>query len=253
MTKNELIEAARALNITVHTSWSRDEIRTLVLEKRKEITGTSQIPKGLASMTKADLEKKMDELKIPVPPAATKGHMMRLTRDTTADLSEQVCTFGRHRGLMFKEIPESYLLWSVKGVQAKRSGSSEELRQLANYAERRMEKSHKMQHYDPEENAAIPYSPDPNDLVSVAPSAAMSSTGTWSMVPPAANESPEKRSLGKTNRGKGYVPPKIDSLKRASDKEAGQTKMEQDIPEEVKAEFAALSTRLASLKDKYGV
>ena len=71
---------------------------------------------------------------------------------------------------------------------------------------------------------------------------------------PAGSERVSRETFpGQDEPREGYVPPKIDSLKRASDKEAGQTKMEQDIPEEVKAEFAALSTRLASLKDKYGV
>ena len=98
---------------------------------------------------------------VPIPPKPTRGQMQRLIRDTSADLSEQIITFGRHKGLLFKEAPESYLRWSIAEVRANGSGGSEDLRQLANYAEQTLEGPQNTgSTSDPELGATVPYLPD---------------------------------------------------------------------------------------------
>ena len=58
--KKKLIEMAHALKITVYEGWTIGEIRHLIQEHRKanNLMNTSEVPKGLGSMTLTELKNK---------------------------------------------------------------------------------------------------------------------------------------------------------------------------------------------------
>ena len=145
-------------------------------------------------MTMPELVKKMDELQIPLPPKPTRGLLQRIIRDSTRDLSEQIVTFGRHKNLLFRELPHSYIRWrwSLQETAAQGSGASHELRQLANFAQKVLNPQ-KETYHDPEMNAAIPYQPDPEETSSISTK--------WSLV----TGTSEAMASG-YNQGKNHVP-----------------------------------------------
>ena len=83
MTKVELLERARSLGCLVHPTWTVGEIRQVVSEKQRQLTGEDSVPKGLSSMTLAQLKKTCAELQLAMPSNPTTGQLLRLIRDQT--------------------------------------------------------------------------------------------------------------------------------------------------------------------------
>ena len=64
---------------------------------------------------------------------------MKMLREHTQDDGEKVVAFGRYKAWMFKEVPQGYLDWAVKEVK-QNPNASEDLRQLASYAQAKVVK-----------------------------------------------------------------------------------------------------------------
>ena len=174
--KKELIEMAHALKITVYEGWTIGEIRHLIQEHRKanNLMNTSEVPKGLGGMTLTELKNKAQELGIEVPTNATKGYLQLAIRDRNKGADEEVVTFGRYRNHLYREVPEGYLSWAIREVEANPNASME-LRHLAAWAEDRFGSRNATSSVDPESVAVVPYSHS-------EPGA--SSTSHWSILAP---------------------------------------------------------------------
>ena len=61
MNKTQLMAEALQLNMAVHPSWSVGELRQLLSDRKRSTTETSQVPKGLASMTLDQLKAQAQE------------------------------------------------------------------------------------------------------------------------------------------------------------------------------------------------
>ncbi|CAE7835178.1 RE2 [Symbiodinium microadriaticum] len=228
MTKVELLERACSLGCLVHPTWTVVEIRQVVSEKQRQLTGEDSVPKGLSSMTLAQLKTTCAELQVAMPSNPTKGQLLRLIRDQTQAPGNTVVPFGRHRGRLFSEVPESYLRWTMEETQRNGDNASPDLIRLSNYAKSRLEPQEKEMPYDPEFNAKIPYVASEGEEIS--------SLGSWSMA-----MSPEG-----ITKGKGYSSPNKDlplapkslAKRRNPVERQEKNRMDQDVPDDVKAEAA---------------
>ncbi|CAE7854002.1 unnamed protein product, partial [Symbiodinium necroappetens] len=243
MTKVELLERARSLGCLVHPTWTVGEIRQVVSEKQRQLTGEDSVPKGLSSMTLAQLKTTCAELQVAMPSNPTKGQLLRLIRDHTQAPGNTVVPFGRHRGRLFSEVPESYLRWTIEETRRNGDNASPDLIRLSNYAKSRLEPQEKEMPYDPEFNAKVPYVASEGEEIS--------SLGSWSMA-----MSPEG-----ITKGKGYSSPNKDlplapksmAKRRSSVERQEKSRMDQDVPDDVKEELESLTNRLAVLKDRHGL
>ena len=167
MNKTQLLSKAMEMGITVHTSWSVGEIRQLIQEKKKALGITSEVPKGLASMNKAQLLEQCRLLDIGVPEKATNVHLMLLIRDCcTKHKGDAVVPFGRHKGKLFKEVPQSYLRWAIQEVKARGpEGANPELVSLSVYGAHVL-KDNPGEGYDPEQSPLVPIPADTSSVVS---------------------------------------------------------------------------------------
>ncbi|CAE7644304.1 GIP, partial [Symbiodinium sp. CCMP2456] len=131
--KKELVELAHEYGITVYSGWTVGEIRHLIQEHKRAHHLESEVPKGLGNMTLAELQTKATELQIPYNKSTTKGYLQLKIRENTQGADEEVVTFGRCRNHLYREVPEDYLEWAQKEVEAN-TNASNELRRLATWA-----------------------------------------------------------------------------------------------------------------------
>ncbi|OLQ01617.1 hypothetical protein AK812_SmicGene15619 [Symbiodinium microadriaticum] len=236
MTKADLIKYGTDIGVTLHSSWTVPEIRAVIQERRSK-ANPSQTPKGLANMTLAELRAKASELQVMINDSMGKGEIIKHIRDFTRAPDEEVVSFGRFRNYMYKDVPESYLMWAIRETKAN-VGASDDLKRLANWAATREDYKNKVD--DPEENAVIPYQPEMDAR------SATGSAGSWSMV--------DQRPLPPT---KGYAKAKAiapqSGIKKLRDDPINQMPMQQDVPPEVEQELNVLMARMAALRDQYNL
>ena len=122
MNKTQLMAEALQLNMAVHPSWSVGELRQLVSDRKRSTTETSQVPKGLASMTFDQLKAQAQEFKIQIP-AKPQGAASVVCSDRRYK-GDAVVTFGRHKNKLFKGVPHQYLEWAMREVEEQGSDSS---------------------------------------------------------------------------------------------------------------------------------
>ncbi|CAE7470136.1 RE2 [Symbiodinium sp. CCMP2592] len=178
-TKAELIEEATARNLWFHPTWTVTEIRSLIQEDRRNPSGNHPADAGMSKLTLEQLKERAMEKGYHLPPYATKGTIMRILRDQAGMGPQSILTFGRFKGKMFKETPESYRTWALKEVTS-HDNPSEDLVMFANWWREEMHRWRESPnrkatpdteiYLDPEEHATIPYIED------------ATSTTSWDMV-----------------------------------------------------------------------
>ena len=231
MSKTALLAEAQRLGIPVAPTWSSPEVRSLISEHRERygLTGT-KLPPKVTSMTLAELLEMAKKLGVTVPEKHTKGLVIRMIREKTESAGERVEPFGRHKGWLYREVPEGYLRWAIEETGAKGSAASEDLRHLARYAEEKLKKKASVDSDDPEFNAAVPYVPEP------------STSSSWSVL----------ESQGYPRSG-GQMPMRPNLRPKRTPDEGTVSNMDQEIPEDVTEEITQLETRLALLRDRSGM
>ena len=112
--------AATRLGCVIHPSCITGEVRQIVSEHKKEMEGNSLLPKGLSSRT-------LDQLKAKCMENGWQYHSnrQRVTCSSCCARSllapaDRVVTFGRHRRNLYREVPLSYLQWSVEETKPSR-------------------------------------------------------------------------------------------------------------------------------------
>ena len=219
MTKQELLQEAQRLDCLVHPSWTAGEVRQAVIDKMQQRTGIDNTPKGLTQMTHAQLMDTAREMGLTLPVKPTKAQMIRAIRDSAGSPADTVVSFGRFRGRLFREVPESYLRWSITETEVNRDNALPDLIRLANYARMRLNAEAIP---DPEEGAHVPYTPSPEDT--------KSASSEWSTVSARIleNEFPRKSQGPAVAKAKGYPEAQKD-----------MPPMKQDVPEEVQEEITS--------------
>ncbi|CAE7226615.1 RE2, partial [Symbiodinium necroappetens] len=233
-TKAELIAEATARNLWFSSSWTTVEIRSLIQEDRKNPSGNHPADSGMSKMTVDQLKERAMELGYHLPPYATKGTIMRILRDQNGMGPSSILGFGRFKGKMFSETPESYRTWALREVNSN-DNPSEDLVMFANWWQGELHRwretplsraspSSATGYLDPEENATIPYVED------------ASSTTSWDMV--------TKETLSTTRPKSKAAPaqaPRTPPRRRPFEKDGALVAhMEQDIPAEVNDEVRYL-------------
>ena len=234
LSKAELIAMASDLGIVVHSSWTAAEIRAMIQERKPKGSST---PKGLSGMTLAQLQTKARELQVKINPNASKGEIIKTIRDYTRAPDEEVVTFGRYKTYMFREVPEGYLQWAMREVEAN-TNASEDLRRLAKWAETRGQPT---ENPDPEVNSTIPYV-ETDDGYSMTGSLHSWSIADQRPVVPKAYRSPEK-----TKSRPSSTPSSVRKMGEVEE----AVRMEQEVPESVKKELAELNARVAVFSTIY--
>ena len=220
--------------MTVHTSWTVPELRSILVEQRqlKKPTSPEQDRlKGLTKMTLQQLVAAAEEDGVVLPAKPTRGLMMRLLRDASSTPGSTVMPFGRYKGWMYHEVPEGYINWAVKEYKGN-PNAHEDLVRFATWGAQELERKStasgtdtkkKDMGRDPEALALVPPPPIRSDK---GPSS--SSDTSWSKV---------------SNRS-GYP------LQRKADDMGLDTDIadEQELLEDQAERIRALENQLASLK-----
>ena len=141
MKKEELTEELTRTGHKVNPKWTVPELRELVREVRQtQQKGTSLDVgmKGISSMNKSDLVKECERRGIPMSMDKTRGYMILTIRDVLEGENTSgftLMTFGKHRGMTFKETYEDkprWVDWAVEEVH-KNSESSPALKQFVDW------------------------------------------------------------------------------------------------------------------------
>ena len=250
MNKTQLMSEAMRLHLTVHPTWSVGELRQMVSDSRRAGEETSQVPRGLASMTLEQLKEQATEFRLTIPPTPTKGQLRLMIRDAaTHRKGDAVVTFGRHKNKLFKEVPLAYLEWAMKEVQERgQESSGADLVSLAMYAKAKL-MPEETAVYDPEINPRVPL-PEESSSSSVWES-------HWSEVSENNRQMIVKAGYREEQaKAEEFGSPSTEKLKRRSATTGSRDnakKMDQEVPDEVREEINELMTRLAALKDKHGL
>lgn len=225
MNKEALLNELRGMDVLVHQSWTVPELRTLLIDKRKEIHGEpTKAVTGLSKMSLEQLIEECTKAKIDLPQKPTRGQLMLLLRDSKNSPDETVVPFGRYRGWMYQEVPQGYMEWAVREVIAN-TNPSPDLVKFANWANGKLTSMRERKGYplknleaDPEAKAKV----KPPTLSDVE-----SSDSSWSRVSTTTSRKPPRKALR-------------------------EHEMEEDVEdcEDAQAEIAKLQKRLEALKRK---
>ncbi|CAE7483963.1 unnamed protein product, partial [Symbiodinium necroappetens] len=203
MNKAQLMDKAQELDCLVHSTWTVGEIRQAVVEKIKELEGVDNIPKGLASMTLLQLQDTCREM------------------DSAGSPANTIVPFGRHRGRLYKEVPDSYLRWCMEESRVNRDNASPDLIRLANYATMKFQSTPT---YDPEINSKVPYNPSETD----------SRFTEWSV---ASSVPSRSKGYGSAQKDLPHLPKQKAQQKRRGQGETETERMSQDVPDGIKEEI----------------
>ncbi|CAE7270248.1 GIP [Symbiodinium sp. CCMP2592] len=215
MTKTQLLEEALRLGLTVHKSWSPEEIKAIIMEHRESVN-----------------EKDAQSLDIQFPSNITKGNLLNLVRDSLNTPDNELMKIGRYRGREFREIPHQYGVWAMNEIKSSQTADDELIR-FARWFEAKLQRNATYTGSDLASSHPGPYP-------GTESSAGSSWRGVWEENLPARA----------VNMGEG---PGRDRPKRAT-AEADHATYEKDMDDEPNAktldEIRKLETRLALLKDK---
>ncbi|CAE7487299.1 RE1 [Symbiodinium sp. CCMP2592] len=228
MKKVELQAEMFRRGLTCNPSWTAVELRTILTEdsaKKGTHSGQTGTPKGMTSMSLAELRNEAERLGIELGAKDTRGMIMLKIRDTTAP-ENTIMTLGRFKGTAYKDVPENYANWASREADVNADNMHPDLRRFVTWWRDSKVKEEKEEtvKYDPEANTKIPPPP-------------ISETGSstaWSMVTPSRGYSSTPVLPGALAKSKAKG-----SRRRAD--EAGPSRMEQDIPDDIIDEFEETS------------
>ena len=228
----ELENEALRLGAAVHRSWTSAELRAVIQQHRDLYEeGEEKLPKGMSAMKLEELTELAASLGADVPHRPTRGALQHLIRQHALGMGSHVVGFGRHRGKLFREVPQDYLDWAARETAAKGDGASPDLIVLAEYGLKKKNAARAKLREDPEATATVPYEP----------SESSATTSSWTRVLPTGT-----RPHGAYPKGRARTRP-LESYRLDPEN------MDQDVPYSVVDEIQELETRLAILRDRHGL
>ncbi|CAE7356680.1 GIP [Symbiodinium sp. CCMP2592] len=255
MTKVQLLAEANRRGLAVNSKWTCPELRTVLTNDSDYHRGPSEVPKGLSSMTIAELRQEADNLKIPLGAKETKGSLMLKIRDTTAPDST-VMTIGRFRGSSYMDIPENYGAWASEEERKNGNNMSPDLKRFVTWRRHRRAQGSRATassrgYRDPEMDAMVPPPPLSETGSSVwgvveDPSGSLTN---WRPIPPSSSRGlHDWRPEAPANPVTPFTKAKATRRERSPE---GKARMEQDVDPETLEEIRTLEARLAALKEAF--
>ena len=119
----------------MHPSWTAPEIRSIIQEDKSNdgpLNKEDQVPPSLSKMTVPQLQSALEDLGVDYPARANRGLLMRLLRDHGSGGASRVLSFGRFKGYMYKETPESYRNWAIRETDQNIGGPSDVRNMVSN-------------------------------------------------------------------------------------------------------------------------
>lgn len=245
MTKSQLLSECVRLGLTVHKSWSPEEIKAVIMEdreNRKQVDATEKM-KRLSQLTFDELKSKATELNVEYPSRITKGNLLRLVRDSLNTPDNELMKIGKYRGMEFREVPWQYGQWASNEVKAAGNADPDLVRFV--------------RWWDNNEEKKRGYVKDNFDEASRRPMPTASDQGTttsWETVSQRAWETswPTRPPLGAQSSTQMPITPgaaHAGNTKRRT-KDENPNGMDDEIDEDTAEEIKKLELRLALLKDK---
>jgi uncharacterized protein (DUF3820 family) len=130
MNRPELIRELERLGVVVHPSWTVPELRATVVEQRNAIKPPKEQDKlkGLSGMSLEQLTAKALEEGLAMPSKPTRGLLMRMLRGSLQQGSDNVMTFGKFKGWLYKDVPKEYMKWAMDETAANENASMDLIR-----------------------------------------------------------------------------------------------------------------------------
>ncbi|CAE7866875.1 RE1 [Symbiodinium sp. KB8] len=234
MTKPQLLQECLRLGLTVHNSWSPEEIKAVIMEHRqkyKEEDATERM-KRMSHLTMPELKAKASALGVDFPANVTKGNLLRLVRDSINTPDNELMKIGKHRGKEFREVPWEYGRWASAEVKTT-ANADPELISYANWWDRK----------EAEKKAG--YMKREVDDTSRTPGAPSDAT-SWASVSVWEDEWPKRT----TTTPDKQLPVAPNTKTKRRTQEGDETIMDAEPDQETLEEIQKLETRLAILKNK---
>ncbi|CAE7467344.1 RE2 [Symbiodinium sp. CCMP2456] len=245
MTKPQLLSECVRLGLTVHRSWSPEEIKAVIMEdreNRKQSDATEKM-KRLSQLTLDELKQKAEELHVEFPSRVTKGNLLRLVRDSLNTPDNELMKIGKHRGMEFREVPWQYGQWASNEVRSS-ANADPDLVRFARW-------------WEANEDKKRGYMKGVSDEMSRRPMPAASDPGTttsWETVSQHVWETswPAKPTTDSRSSTQMPITPGAGTTANTKRRTADENPsgMDDEIDEETAEEIKKLELRLALLKDK---
>ncbi|CAE7326464.1 GIP [Symbiodinium sp. CCMP2456] len=237
MTKPQLIQECLRLGLTVHRTWSPEEIKAVIVEHREKYKqgDATERMKRMSHLSMPELKMKAQELGVEFPANVTKGNLLRLVRDTLNTPDNELMKIGKYRGMEFREVPWQYGRWASNEIKG--SNADPELVLYARWWERKEE-----------EKRQQGYSATPEETQSHVPGASSEAT-SWANVDAWEESWPRRATTAQSNDQMPIAPNAKASTKRRTQKD-GEESMDDEPDAEALEEIRKLETRLAILKSK---
>ncbi|CAE7239520.1 RE1 [Symbiodinium natans] len=250
----QLLAECTKRGLAVSPKWTCPELRTILVNSPIPTDEGLQLPKGLSSMSLAELRLEAARVEVEFSEKDTKGALMLKIRDAVAP-NETVMTLGRFKGSSYADIPENYGAWASEEEKVNGTNMHPDLKRFVVWRRRHRTKEQKPKeepnpyYLDPEKNAMVPPPPMSETGCSAASWALLgegyvqhqissTTTTTAPLVRPEvtrlAATTPETSSSGRRTRQR---------------EESEKERMTQDVTPEVMSEIQALEARLATLKE----
>ena len=236
MLRADLIRELEVYEVAIHPKWTVPELRQTLVEQReiRYPKGSADPSTGLTKMKLPELIEKAEAMDLELPPKPTRGLLLKMLREAIQPPTDRVMTFGKYKSWLYKEVPESYMEWSIKEVRAN-TNASPDLRMFSNWAEQELaarKQRAKSSGYvtvsdDPEVRAMTMI--DPPDVASVRSWTSSASKASSKYRTPTK----EKRALP--------IDQEIEEIES----------MRPDMTPEDRETLTALETQLAVMKQKY--
>ena len=258
MTKTQLLAEATSRGLAVNPRWTCPELRTVLTADAEYHKEPKIIPKGLSSMTLAELRNEAEKLKIPLGVKETRGSVMLKVRDAVTPDST-VMAIGRFRGTCFIDIPENYAQWASDEEKENGDNMSPDLKRFVLWRRHRrtseVAKAPVRRGYrDPEKEAKVP--PPPMSETGSSPWAVIEdpegASNDWRPITPSASSGSGVHHNWTPHHTTSPWVPKAKATRRPRTPET-KGRMEQDIDPDTLTEIQELEARLAVLKDKCGI
>ncbi|CAE7615546.1 GIP [Symbiodinium sp. CCMP2592] len=237
MTKPQLLAECIRLGLTVHKSWSSEEIKAVIMEHRERMKDgdATEKMKRLAHLTMEELKLKARELDVAFPEKITKGNLLRLVRDSLNTPDNELMKIGKFRGMEFREIPWQYGQWASNEVKTSKTADPDLVRYARWWENKEANNKGYVATIDQASHRAIP-------------TATSSEAGSWDTVTSHCWETswnPARTATSDQGR-QMPLPPGTSSTTNTKRRPPSTTKevMEDEIDEETAEEIKKLELRL---------
>ncbi|CAE7890611.1 GIP [Symbiodinium microadriaticum] len=245
MTKTELLSEANRLGLAPSARWTVEELKSAIMEAKKDLNEDTTVPKGMSGMKLAELKAEADRIGVMYASGVTRGTLMRHIRDYHETPDNTVMNIGRYRGSAYFQVPLSYAQWADQEERANGVNMSPDLKRFVLWFRRKKAKeatgngptrAEMMQ--EPEKYAKVPY-----------PGGSETSQ-SWENVTVMNEVDKQQRPFIPESSGAKSMASSSTSGKRTAERPNTKERMSVEPDPNVLDEIRALEQRLALLKDK---